>query len=115
MKKNSFNPLYVLFALLVPVVVIMYLFKRGKKGVVLDRQSYDFQPDSEVTPNGLNERQLKIVAYMRENNGFGRVSDMVKMFSETDRTLRRDLNKLEGLGVVSRSGSTKSVSYSLSK
>lgn len=115
MKKKTFNPLYILFALLVPVVVIMYFFKKGKKGIVVDRNEYDFKPEVEITPNGINQRQLKILSYMRENDGVGKVSDMVKMFSETDRTLRRDLNKLEGLGVVKRSGSTKSVSYTLSK
>jgi DNA-binding MarR family transcriptional regulator len=115
MKKKTFNPLYILFALLVPVIVIMYFFKKGKKGIVVDRNEYDFQPEVEITPNGINQRQLKVLSYMRENGGVGKVSDMVKMFSETDRTLRRDLNKLEGLGVVKRSGSTKSVSYTLSK
>lgn len=119
MKKNSLNPKYFLFLLLVPFAIFLYFFKifSKKRGVAVPvPQEFDFVPEpSVVTPNGLNDRQMAILEYMRGNNGIGRVSEMVTLFSQTDRTLRRDLNKLEALRVVIRSGSTKSVVYSLAK
>ena len=115
MNKNGFKVSNILFLLLVPVVVIMYIVKviKGKNLVVANNDV--IEEEKGFVPQGLNDRQVKIVDYMRRNGGCGKVSDMVSLFSATDRTLRRDLNKLEGLGVVKRSGSTKSVSYSLSK
>jgi predicted HTH transcriptional regulator len=116
MKKNNINPLSILFIFLVPVIIFVYLFKvvfKILKKAPVKLPEYDFIPEKEVSPNGLNQRQLEIIEYMRNNKGVGRVSEMVKLFSQTDRTIRRDLNKLEGLGVVKRTGSTKSVSYTL--
>lgn len=102
-----------LFVLLIPVVIAIYFFQKFKsKNIVVDREEYDFVPDEDV--HGLNTRQMQVLDYMKRNGSEGRVSEMVKEFSETDRTLRRDLNKLEKMGLVKRSGSTKSVSYTLS-
>lgn len=118
MKKNNINPLSILFVFLVPVIIFVYLFKvifKLVKKAPVKLPEYDFVPEKEVSPNGLNQRQMEIIEYMRKNDGIGRVSELVKMFSQTDRTIRRDLNKLDGLGVVRRTGSTKSVSYTLKK
>lgn len=117
-KENNFR--YLLFLLLVPVIVLVYLFKKKnakqdnyfRVEEVSDEQAENLEPQQTFASNGLNDRQMKILDYVSKNE-VGKVSDMVKIFSQTDRTLRRDLNKLEGMGFVKRSGSTKSVSYTL--
>lgn len=118
MKKEKILRKF-LFILLVPVVVFMYFFYKKQKINMLnekldDLKDENLQPASVFVSNGLNDRQMKIMDYISEK-GSGKVSEMARFFSQTDRTLRRDLNKLERLGFVKRSGSTKSVSYTLSK
>ncbi|MCC7290114.1 DeoR family transcriptional regulator [bacterium] len=127
MKKQNYG--YLLFLLLVPVVVIYYLFmkKRGARRPVIVRRVFppkvkvqealkveNLKPESTFASNGLNDRQMRVMDYISER-GEGKVSDMVKLFAQTDRTLRRDLNKLEKMGFVKRNGSTKSVNYTLAK
>lgn len=116
-KENALRKL--LFLLLIPIVVFMYFFNKKRKENALDQKidelkDENLQPAPVFASNGLNDRQMKILDYISEK-GSGKVSEMVTFFAQTDRTLRRDLNKLEGLGFVKRSGSTKSVSYTLSK
>lgn len=102
------NPFSIIFFFLVPLIVIYYLFLRSKReanpqGIV----------NNEVDLDDLNSRQKDIFKYI-QRHGEGKVSTMLNDFKGvTDRTLRRDLNKLERIGIVKRSGSTKSVVYRL--
>lgn len=117
--KNENKARQLLFLLLIPVVIFMYfLGKKSKKlkeiEVIDDLKKDNLEPIQTFVSSGLNDRQMKVLGYISDN-GSGKVSDMVKIFSQTDRTLRRDLNKLEGMGFVKRSGSTKSVSYTLNR
>lgn len=126
MKEKNISK--ILFILLVPVIVMVYLYQLLKK-----KNSFSTCCESEtnttdqlknvevdnfnetVVANGFNQRQLDILS-MLENGSDGKVSVLLKKFpGVTDRTLRRDFNKLESLGLVKRSGSTKSASYSLVK
>lgn len=118
MKKIT--PVYILFLFLVPVAVIYYIFlklnkKKGYEILEVDNNKRRTEiVETPVVPNGLNSRQLDIVAQI-EKTGEGRVSELMKIFKTTDRTLRRDFNKLESMGLVKKSGSTKSASYRLVK
>lgn len=112
MKKNNYA--FLLMILLAPATVLLYIYyvltkKKVKNSVVENVLNIETK---EISENGLNERQMNILEYIKRNGG-GRVSDMVDEFHATDRTLRRDLNKLENLGFVVRNGSTKSVSYKI--
>ena len=118
MKKV--NPAYFLFLLLVPISIVYYIFlvlrkKKTTPFVSLKSNERTIEiVDTHLMPNGLNPRQMDLIKYL-EIQTEGKVSDLVKTFGTTDRTLRRDFNKLENLGLVKKSGSTKSASYRLVK
>lgn len=121
MKSRDFSKY--IFLLLVPVAILYYIFILiKKKNLAIPVEKFDtletsMPKDSEeiITPNGFNKRQLDIIKYL-ENGESGKVSELLKLFpGVTDRTLRRDFNKLEILGVVKKSGSTKSATYTLLK
>lgn len=63
----------------------------------------------------LNSRQKQLVSLLSKSNGLT-TTDILKQVSNiTDRTLRRDMNNLIELGVVKKSGSTKSSKYYIKK
>ena len=109
MKKISF----ILFCLLAPVIVIYYLFLKIKdlrnNTNCCKNDSSCCKEEKEVeTP-----RQGKILKYLQTNKS-ATVPRLLTLFPNvTDRTLRRDLNKMEQQGLVIRNGSTKSVFYML--
>ncbi len=62
---------------------------------------------------GLNGRQEQIynLVKLKREVGMGEVSSLVK--DVTERTLRRDLNKLEKLGLILQAGKTRDAVYKL--
>jgi predicted HTH transcriptional regulator len=112
MKKIS----HILFCLIVPFFVVYYivsqlveiLMKLKNNGNCCEEKD---EIKKEITSN--TPRQDQIIKYIQKNK-IATVPQLLKLFpTVTDRTLRRDLNKMEDSGVVLRSGSTKSVSYTL--
>ena len=61
----------------------------------------------------LTDRQSEIFNFISQNKE-ARMFDLTKSFKNvTERTLRRDLAKLQGLSLISKKGSTKSATYFL--
>lgn len=114
MKRK--NTLLILFSFLVPFLIAYYIaivirdrVGRNKKIVKTERKNA--KKIAVKAKKNLSTRQNNIISYISKK-GVGKVSDMAKTFKGvTERTLRRDLNKLEEDGLVVRSGSTKSVTY----
>jgi len=72
------------------------------------------QPSNELDLRtlDLNERQIKILPYLQENR-FITSEEHSKKFSITERTARRDLEKLVEIGYLEKTGKTKASKYSL--
>lgn len=130
-KNNSILPI-ILGGLLVGGI-IYYLWKRNVQGVDCDVEDVvDYEvsyvpikkavrvrkavsPKKKKVGGALNTRQTQLYRYITKSNGLT-TSDMLKKFSSvTDRTLRRDLNRLMASGIIVKSGSTKSSKYYQSK
>lgn len=61
---------------------------------------------------GLNERQIKIVKYLKERE-FVTSSEYEKMFEITDRQARMDLSQLVSQGLISKVGKARLTKYRL--
>lgn len=60
----------------------------------------------------LNERQAQLLDFLKEKQDWVRMTDLAEIFKNvTDRTLRRDLQKLFEERVILRKGNTKNRSY----
>lgn len=61
---------------------------------------------------GLNRRQERIIAYVRENGQAG-VGDLIALFREkvSEKTLQRDLTFLADAGILSRKGGNRWTTY----
>jgi predicted HTH transcriptional regulator len=109
MKRVSF----ILFCLLAPVIVVYYLFLKIKD---LRNNANCCKNDSDCCKEEKMveaPRLDKILKYLQTNKS-ATVPQLLTLFPNvTDRTLRRDLNKMEKQRLVVRSGSTKSVFYTL--
>ena len=83
--------------------------EESKKVKVKSRKTYS----KPVKESGLNSRQSDIMNYIR-NNSEAKMSNVSKMFAEvTPRTLRRDLGKLEQMGLVKQEGKTRDAVYKI--
>ncbi|KKR06431.1 MAG: hypothetical protein UT34_C0001G0472 [candidate division WS6 bacterium GW2011_GWF2_39_15] len=60
---------------------------------------------------GLNSRQKKLLDAISGSNGLNTMSMLKVVRNTTDRTLRRDLNRMMEMGLVYKQGSTKSSKY----
>ena len=50
-----------------------------------------------------NEREREIVRFMKENDGFVKVSELCEKLYASQSSIRRDLTALEGRGIIKRS------------
>jgi len=104
---------FILFCLLAPVIVIYYLVIKLKEFVGNTNCCNENDDCCGRKQETANPRQDEILKYLQKNKKVT-VGQLLKLFPNiTDRTLRRDLNKMEKQGMVVRSGSTKSVHYTL--
>ncbi len=133
MKKDSNSIVPLIIGGVVVGGIIYYLWKRKVQSVDCDVEDVvDYEvseapikkavrarkvvsPKKKKVGGALNARQTQLYRYITKSNGLT-TSDMLKKFSSvTDRTLRRDLNRLMASGIIVKSGSTKSSKYYQSK
>ncbi|MBI2356706.1 hypothetical protein HYV12_01490 [Candidatus Dojkabacteria bacterium] len=121
-KESGGNGLLVLG--LLGVGLYLYLSNRKKRGEVEPELEEDMpkvvtklvkrktvKKDVVKGNKDLNGRQSKILSLITKGDGIT-TTDMLKVVrNTTDRTLRRDLNHMISLGLISKSGSTKSSKY----
>ncbi len=72
------------------------------------------QPSNELDLRtlGLNERQIEILPYLQQHK-FTTSEEYAKKFDITNRTARRDLEKLAAIGYLEKTGKTRASKYSL--
>jgi predicted HTH transcriptional regulator len=70
---------------------------------------------NETVVENLSERKQNIVEYLCQKESVS-VPELSNKFPDvSDRTLRRDMNSLEDIGLVNRKGSTKATVYYISE
>lgn len=107
-KKNTESFLIYLIAVLSAVFVFFVFFK--KKPL---KKEYDLEDEVLVLeePNLLNSRQEKILSFLEKDGEVTVEVLLEKVGGVTERTLRRDMNKLVGFGIVKKQGNTKGSKY----
>lgn len=106
MKKGDLRksePVWLFFIAFVGVFfLILFLFK--KKDSNLQQESF-LQEDS------LNVRQEEILGILKLDGEVAVDDLMYKIKNVSERTLRRDMNKLQSLGFCGKQGNTKGSKY----
>lgn len=119
MERNKGGILPFLVGALVVVGAVYFLYKSKNsdslvevsKGVPLKRR--EERKIKRIRDNGveLSSRLAEVYKYVSSMDGVS-TSDLLKKFKGvTDRTLRRDMNKLIDMELITKSGSTKSSKY----
>lgn len=113
MKENrGGNGLWVLFVVLTLGLGVFYVLSLKGKGAREEVVSLPkVKKDGVIKVKGLSARGIRIVELLKKM-GVVTVSDVRSIEKDvTNRTIRRDMDKLEALGIVEQVGNTRGSSY----
>jgi predicted HTH transcriptional regulator len=111
--KGPFKIILFVLNIIIGIIATIYLVLKFKSRRKKKSTQLPLIEDTTVTPqNTRTEEVYKIIKEMKE-------VDMAALLNKikgvTERTLRRDLAKLQTMHLIKKSGSTKSAKYTLNK
>ncbi|HRI05528.1 MAG TPA: DeoR family transcriptional regulator [Candidatus Dojkabacteria bacterium] len=110
-KEKSFSSLLLLLGLLLGGALFILWLKGRKSPVLPALDEVEVQSADDGVVESTGNRQDALLNAIRKNPGIS-TSALQEFFPDvTDRTLRRDLNKLIDMKRVRKEGSTKSSKY----
>lgn len=112
--KLIFSIVSFLLGILAAVFVVygMYREYRRKKKIVSTPEFQEVKIKSKVQLD-LSERQREVYRLIESSKKVEMKDLLMRVKGVTERTLRRDLLKLQELGLIKKKGNTKSSSYEL--
>lgn len=90
------------------IVFLIFLFVK-QKGVIKNESVKKSKPFKKIS--GLNNRQEKVLNLLKSKREITVDEALVDIKDVSERTLRRDMNKLESLGISKKEGTTKGSKY----